>query len=115
MKQRLIICLALLNQPEILFLDEPSSGLDVQSTFIIREKLCNINVKDTTIFLTIHNLEEESQLCERIAIINKGEIATINSPERLKLTVKELQSVIVAFDKDIERSVRASGKRLFQR
>jgi len=103
MKQRLIICLALLNQPEILFLDEPTSGLDVNSTFIIREKLRNINAKGATIFLTTHNMEEAGQLCERIAIINKGEIAAINSPEKLKLTVKGLQSVVVAFDHDIEK------------
>ena len=105
MKQRLIICLALLNQPEILFLDEPTSGLDVQSAFIIREKLRNINAKGATIFLTTHNMEEAGQLCERIAIINKGSIAAINSPEKLKLTVKELQSVVVIFDKSIKKDL----------
>jgi len=105
MKQRLIICLALLNQPEILFLDEPTSGLDVQSTFIIREKLRNINAKGATIFLTTHNMEEAGQLCERIAIINKGSMAAINSPEKLKLIVKELQSVAVIFDKSIKKDL----------
>jgi ABC-2 type transport system ATP-binding protein len=103
MQQRLIICMALLNRPEILFLDEPTSGLDVSSTFMIREKIRDINSKGTTIFLTTHNMEEASQMCERIGIINKGRIAAINSPEKLKLTVKKLQSIIVAFDRDTEQ------------
>jgi ABC-2 type transport system ATP-binding protein len=103
MKQRLIICMALLNRPEILFLDEPTSGLDVSSTFMIREKIRNINSGGTTIFLTTHNMEEASQMCERIVIINKGRIAAVNSPENLKLTVKKLQSIIVAFDRDMDK------------
>jgi ABC-2 type transport system ATP-binding protein len=102
MKQRLIICLALLNHPEILFLDEPTVGLDVQSTTIIREKLRQINKNGTTIFLTTHNMEEANQLCERVAIINYGKIAAIDSPERLRLTIKGLQSVMVAFDRPVE-------------
>lgn len=102
MKQRLIICLALLNQPEILFLDEPTVGLDVQSTAIIREKLRRINKNGTTIFLTTHNMEEANQLCERVAIINHGKIAAIDSPEKLRLTIKGLQSVMVAFDQPTE-------------
>ncbi|MBN2072903.1 MAG: ATP-binding cassette domain-containing protein [Actinobacteria bacterium] len=103
MKQRLIICMALLNQPEIMFLDEPTSGLDVQSTFLIREKITSINAAGTTIFLTTHNMEEANQLCERIAIINRGKIAAIDTPENLKLTIRELQSVLVAFDMNIEK------------
>lgn len=102
MKQRLLICLALLNEPEILFLDEPTVGLDVQSTTIIREKLRQINRNGTTVFLTTHNMEEANQLCERVAIINHGKIAAIDSPERLRLTTKELQSLLVAFDRLVE-------------
>jgi ABC-2 type transport system ATP-binding protein len=102
MKQKLIICLALLNNPKILFLDEPTSGLDIHSTLIIREKLLSINENGTTIFLTTHNMAEAGQLCEKIAIINKGKIAAINSPENLKLTVKELQSITVAFQQKVE-------------
>jgi len=101
MKQRLIICMALLSQPEILFLDEPTSGLDVHSTKIIRTKIKDFNASGTTIFLTTHNMEEANQLCDRIAIINNGVIAAINTPEYLKLATKKLQSVIVAFDGSI--------------
>lgn len=103
MKQRLIICMALLSQPEILFLDEPTSGLDVHSNKIIRAKIKDFNANGTTIFLTTHNMDEANQLCDRIAIISKGIIAAINTPEYLKLTTKKLQSVIVAFDGSIDK------------
>ncbi len=108
MKQRLIICHALLSQPQILFLDEPTVGLDVQSTTIIRQKLRQINKKGTTIFLTTHNMEEANQLCERVAIINHGKIAAIDTPEKLKLTIKKLQTVLVAFDRPVEPESLAS-------
>ena len=101
MKQRLIICLALLNQPEILFLDEPTVGLDVQSGTIIREKLRQINEEGTTIFLSTHNMEEANQLCERVAIINHGRIAAVGTPEMLKLTIRQLQTLLVAFDRPV--------------
>lgn len=102
MKQRLIICMALLNRPEILFMDEPTSGLDVHSTRIIRVKIKEFNAAGTTIFLTTHNMEEANQLCDRIAIIEKGVLAAVNTPENLKLTTKELQSVVVAFEGNID-------------
>lgn len=101
MKQRLLICMALINNPRILFLDEPTSGLDVQSARLIRELLKELNKIDMTIFLTTHNLYEASQLCENIAIINHGKIVAVDSPEKLKLTVKRIQSVEVAFNKTI--------------
>ena len=101
MKQRLLICMALINNPRVLFLDEPTSGLDVQSARLIRELLKELNKTGITIFLTTHNLEEASQLCEKIAIINYGRIAAIDSPEKLKLTVKGLQSVEVVFNKPV--------------
>lgn len=94
MRQRLILCMALLNDPEILFLDEPALGLDVQSARIIRGLLRDSNKeKDVTVFLTTHNMEEANQLCDRIAIINHGRIAAIDTPERLKGIMRELQCV----------------------
>lgn len=101
MKQRLILCMALLSQPQILFLDEPTSGLDVQSATIIREKLRQINKEGVTIFLTTHNMEEANLLCDRIAIINKGKIAAVDTPEKLKLMTERLQKVVVAFSQPI--------------
>jgi ABC-2 type transport system ATP-binding protein len=102
MKQRLLICMALLNDPQILFLDEPTSGLDIQSARIIREMLQELNRDGITMFLTTHNMEEAGQLCNRIAIINHGKIAAIDRPEKLKATAGELQSVEIAFDRPVE-------------
>lgn len=102
MKQRLLICMALLNEPKILFLDEPTVGLDVQSARLIREMLRELNQDGVTIFLTTHNMEEANQLCDRVAIINQGRIAAIDRPEKLRAMAEELQSIEIAFDKPVE-------------
>jgi ABC-2 type transport system ATP-binding protein len=97
MKRRVCIAMALMNQSSILFLDEPTSGLDVQSVLIIRNLIRKLNEDGLTIFLTTHNMEEANQMCDRIAIINRGKIAAIDTPERLKKTIKKLQSIEVSF------------------
>ncbi|MCD6231826.1 ATP-binding cassette domain-containing protein [Candidatus Aerophobetes bacterium] len=99
MKQRLILAMSLIHEPKILFLDEPTSGLDVQSARMIRKIIEELRLKGKTIFLTTHNIEEANLLCDRIAIINKGKIVAIDSPEKLKSTFKRMQSVEVAFDR----------------
>jgi len=99
MKQRLILCMALVSDPQILFLDEPTTGLDVQSTRLIREMLRNLKQAGKTIFLTTHNMEEANELCDRVAIINHGKIAAVDDPEKLRVTVNRLHSVVVSFDK----------------
>jgi len=99
MKQKLLLCMALINEPQILFLDEPTSGLDVESQRLIRDMIRELNKSGATVFLTTHNMEEANQLCDRIAIINHGKIAAINSPERLRLRSSGLQSIEVSFDK----------------
>ena len=98
MKRRICIGMALMNRSSIVFLDEPTSGLDVQSVLIIREIIRTLNQQGLTVFITTHNLEEASQMCDRVAIINRGKIAAIDTPEKLKRTVQGLQSVEVAFD-----------------
>jgi ABC-2 type transport system ATP-binding protein len=98
MKRRVCIAMALMNKASIVFLDEPTSGLDVQSVLIIRDLVRKLNQQGLTIFLTTHNIEEASQICDRVAIINYGKIAAIDTPEKLKRTVKSLQSVEVAFE-----------------
>jgi ABC-2 type transport system ATP-binding protein len=97
MKRRICIAMALMNRSSIVFLDEPTSGLDVQSVLVIRETVRKLNQEGLTIFITTHNLEEASQMCDRVAIINRGKIAAIDTPEKLKRTVQGLQSVEVAF------------------
>ncbi|MFA6332436.1 MAG: ATP-binding cassette domain-containing protein [Methanoregula sp.] len=98
MKRRLTLAMGLINDPRLLFLDEPTSGLDVQSNLIIRDVIRDLNEKGVTVFLTTHNIEEANLACDRVAIINRGHIAAIDSPERLKKTIQSVQSVEAAFD-----------------
>jgi ABC-2 type transport system ATP-binding protein len=98
MKRRLTLAMGLINDPRLLFLDEPTSGLDVQSNLIIRDVIRNLNEQGVTVFLTTHNIGEANLACDRVAIINHGTIAAIDSPERLKKTIQSVQSVEVAFD-----------------
>lgn len=97
MRQRLILAMALINDPPILFLDEPTAGLDVASQRLIKERIRKLNDQGKTIFLTTHNISEADKLCDRVAIINKGQIATIDSPEKLKSTIQSTQSALVSF------------------
>jgi ABC-2 type transport system ATP-binding protein len=101
MKQKLLLCMALINDPQILFLDEPTSGLDVESQRLIRSMIRDYNKDGVTVFLTTHNMEEANQLCDRIAIINHGRIAAIDSPEKLRLRSSGLQSIEVSFNKAV--------------
>lgn len=98
MKRRICIAMALMNRATLLFLDEPTSGLDVQSVLIIRDLIRKLNQDGLTIFITTHNIEEASQMCDRVAIINHGKIAAIDTPEKLKRIVESLQSVEIAFE-----------------
>jgi ABC-2 type transport system ATP-binding protein len=98
MKRRLTLAMGLINDPQLIFLDEPTSGLDVQSNLIIREVLHDLPGHGVTVFLTTHNIEEANITCDRVAIINRGRIAAIDSPERLKKTIQSVQSVEVAFE-----------------
>jgi len=98
MRRRVCIAMALMNRSSILFLDEPTSGLDVQSVLTIRELIRKLNQEGLTVFLTTHNMEEASQMCNRIAIINHGRIAAIDTPEKLKRTTEGLQSVEISYE-----------------
>ncbi|MBN1370258.1 MAG: ATP-binding cassette domain-containing protein [Dehalococcoidaceae bacterium] len=102
MKQRLILCMALLPDPQILFLDEPTSGLDVQSSRLIKDILRSLNAKGKTIFLTTHDMDEANQLCDYVAIINKGSLVAVDAPEKLKATTDSRHSVEVSFGNPIE-------------
>ena len=102
LKRRLAIAMALVHEPKVLFLDEPTSGLDVPSAKLLREIVRKLNREGTTIFLTTHNMEEANSLCQRIAVINRGRIAAIDSPERLKMIVSRTHSVVVSFSERLE-------------
>ena len=110
--QRVVFGMALMGQPKILFLDEPTSGLDVLSSRMIRKLIRELNEEGRTVFLTTHNIEEANQLCDRVAIINKGSIVAIDTPERLKRTIKGMQSVEVSFGCDIDIESRLDLRRV---
>jgi ABC-2 type transport system ATP-binding protein len=97
LRQKLMLCAALVTEPEILFLDEPTSGLDVQSRQMIHKIIRQLNGKGLTIFLTTHNMDEAEKLCSRVAIINKGKIAAIDTPEKLRSAIRSRQFVEVNF------------------
>jgi len=84
MKQRINVIRALLPEPEILFMDEPTLGLDPQTTFAIREIIRDINKKGVTVILTTHAMTEAEVLSDRIAIIDHGEVAALDTPQNLK-------------------------------
>lgn len=88
MRQRVNVVRGLLNEPEVLFLDEPTLGLDPQSTAEIRELVDHINEeRDTTIILTTHIMTEADALCDRVGIIDEGKIAALDTPSVLKREV----------------------------
>jgi len=84
MKQRLMVARALVNRPDILFLDEPTEGLDPTSS----ETICNIILEErnrgATVFLTTHDMMEADQLSDRVAFINKGQVVALDTPHNLK-------------------------------
>lgn len=111
MRRRLSIAMGIIHRPTLLFLDEPTTGLDAQSVHTIRNLVRQMNAEGTTIFLTTHQIEEANQLCHRVAIINHGRIAAVDTPERLKEAFRQVQSVEVALEPD-ERSTVAALKQL---
>jgi len=98
MRRRLSIAMAIIHKPSLLFLDEPTPGLDAHSARAIRNLIRQMNADGTTVFLTTHQIEEANQLCDRVAIINHGRIAAIDTPQRLKQAFQKVQSVEVALE-----------------
>jgi ABC-2 type transport system ATP-binding protein len=84
MRRRLDLASALVHSPKVLFLDEPTTGLDVASRLTVWDEVRRINAAGTTVFLTTQYLEEADKLCERLAIIDAGRIVAEGTPERLK-------------------------------
>jgi ABC-2 type transport system ATP-binding protein len=89
MKRRLDLASALVHEPEVLFLDEPTTGLDPASRLTVWEEVRRINKRGTTVFLTTQYLEEADQLCDRLAIIDGGVIVREGTPEALKAELRE--------------------------
>jgi ABC-2 type transport system ATP-binding protein len=84
MKQRLMIARSMVNRPDILFMDEPTSGLDPVSAEAIRDLILEERRRGATVFLTTHDMWEADKLCDRVAFMNQGTIAAIDTPRSLK-------------------------------
>jgi ABC-2 type transport system ATP-binding protein len=110
MKRKLTIAAALIHQPQILFLDEPTSGIDVASARQIRELIKTLNRNGTTVFLTTHYIEEAERLCDRIAFLNRGKIIKMDTVNNLLDESRDEHIIEVVFDTDISDKVLFSEK-----
>src|ERR1700681_2074775 len=107
-KQRLFIALALINDPEVVFLDELTTGLDPQARRAIWELVRGIRERGKTVFLTTHLMEEAERLCDRVAIIEHGRIVDIDSPEKLvSRHCPERTVVLATVDRNAEERFRS--------
>jgi ABC-2 type transport system ATP-binding protein len=97
-RQRLVFILALINDPELLFLDEPTAGLDAQSRRAIWEWINLAREKGKTVFLTTHYIEEAEWLCDRVAIIDHGKIIALDTPKRLMAGAQAEQRIEFVID-----------------
>ena len=88
MRQRLVLARDLLHSPKVLFLDEPTSGLDPATAQAIHKLLKEVQAEGTTIFLTTHNMEEATKLCDRVALLNDGKIVSLDTPRNTCLNFK---------------------------
>jgi len=112
MKRALTIAAALVHSPKILFLDEPTTGLDVVAARSLRNLVSNLHRQGLTIFLTTHYLEEADLLCDRIAILVKGKIIKIGTPEELKRLNEEKSIIEIKFTRDIRTRIEELSRRI---
>jgi ABC-2 type transport system ATP-binding protein len=95
MRQRLHVARCLLHDPQVLFLDEPTMGLDPVGARELRQVIRNMVAEEKTVFLTTHYMFEADALCERVAVINHGKIVALDTPEGLKRHVEDLSVIEV--------------------
>lgn len=108
MRQRMFLARALLNRPELLFLDEPTSGLDPMTSKKIHRLLEELKAAGTTIFLTTHDMVEATELCDRISLLNQGDLVEIGTPrdiiqkynkeKRVKVIFRDHSAQVMAFE-----------------
>ncbi|MBN2357638.1 ATP-binding cassette domain-containing protein [candidate division KSB1 bacterium] len=111
MKRKLTIAAGIIHEPQILFLDEPTTGLDVASARQLRQLISDLHQNGTTIFLTTHYIEEAQRLCDRIAFIVSGRIVKIDTVENLLQPIRNkhvVQIVCVKEDDDIHHKLAES-------
>jgi len=115
MKQRLLVARALINRPRVLFLDEPTRGLDPTSARELRQLVADMARGGTTVFLTTHYMEEADELCDRVAFLSRGRIVALDVPRELKLRYGK-RTATVLLDTREEQTIQldeaADGERL---
>jgi lipooligosaccharide transport system ATP-binding protein len=125
MKRRLLIARSLMNEPEILILDEPTTGLDPQARHLVWEKLRTLKRAGVTLLLTTHYMEEAAQLCDRLVIMHEGRILVDGSPRELVAAhttrqvvevfepPEEVQSALASIEGSVKRVERLADRWLF--
>ncbi|GAF11152.1 ABC transporter, ATP-binding protein [Bacillus sp. JCM 19046] len=105
MKQRLVLARAMLHEPKVLFLDEPTSGLDPVTTEAIHSLLMELKANGTTIFLTTHNMDEATKLCDKVALLNDGLIVENDSPKALTLKYNKEKRYSILLTNEVEHEL----------
>src|SRR3954447_17890086 len=111
MKRRLTIARALINDPRILLLDEPTTGLDPQARHVLWDRLFRLKERGTTLVLTTHYMDEAEQLCDRIVVVDKGKIMAEGSPSALirQYSTREVVELRFGSERNADAAVRMSG------
>lgn len=101
-KRRLHLVIALIGNPDIVILDEPTAGLDVEGRYALHEEIRSLKKQGKTILLASHDMAEVEELCDRIAILKDGEIAFIGNPQELSKVVRKSSNMQIRFDSEME-------------
>jgi lipooligosaccharide transport system ATP-binding protein len=116
MKRRLTIARALVNEPEILLLDEPTTGLDPQARHVLWDRLFRLKEQGTTLVLTTHYMDEAEQLCDRLVVVDKGEIMAEGAPSALirEYSSREVAELRFGSDRnaDVAQQLASLGERI---
>jgi lipooligosaccharide transport system ATP-binding protein len=107
MKRRLIMARALINEPKILLLDEPTTGLDPQARHLVWDEIRNLRKKGVTVILTTHYMDEAAALCDRVLIIDNGKIIVTGTPQELTKRFAGEDVLEVEYDEDVVKTLRA--------
>jgi ABC-2 type transport system ATP-binding protein len=105
MKQRLLVARALINRPRVLFLDEPTRGLDPASSHDIRNTIARLSDEGMTVLLTTHYMEEADELCNRVAFLSQGRLVALDTPHELKLSHGSRSAIVLLQDRQ-EHTIR---------
>ena len=103
MKQRMLLARALINKPRVLFLDEPTSGLDPATSQTIHSLILELKAAGTAIFLTTHDMNEATLLCDKLALLNEGRLVEQGSPKDLIQKYNQNKRVKLSYQDGSER------------